>query len=91
MLPCLGPQACHLDGQGRRRCTAPAKAYDSVMCKVLADATFGCIARFLSGHVDVMAAERGLPPEIAMLHVPVDHYDPDSWVAWTHNCARAST
>ena len=26
--------------------TAPAKAYNSVMCKVLADATFGGIARF---------------------------------------------
>ena len=60
------------------------------MCKVLADATFGCIARFLSGHVDVMAAERGLPPEIAMLHVPIDHYDPESWTAWTHDCARAA-
>ena len=70
---------------------APAKAYNSVMCKVLADATFGSIARFLSGHVDVMAAERGLPPEIAMLHVPIDHYDPDSWTAWTHDCARAPT
>ena len=54
---------------------APAKTYNSVMCKVLADATFGGIARILSGHVDVMAAERGLPPKIAMLHVPIDHYD----------------
>ena len=27
----------------------------------------------------------------AMLHVPIDHYDPDSWIAWTHDCARAST
>ena len=69
---------------------APAKTYSSVMCKVLADATFGSIARFLSGHVDVMPAERGLPSEIAMLHVPIDHYDPDSWTVWTHDCARAS-
>ena len=61
------------------------------MCKVLADATFGGIVRFLSGHVDVMAAERGLPVEIAMLHVPIDYYDPDSWTAWMHDCARAST
>ena len=70
--------------------TAPAKTYNSVMCKVLADATFGGIERFLSGHVDVMAAERGLPAEIAMLHVPIDYYDPASWTAWTHDCARAS-
>ena len=71
--------------------TAPAKTYNSVTCKVLADATFGSIARFLSGHVDVMAAERGLPVETAMLHVPTDHYDPDPWTAWTHDRARAST
>ena len=70
---------------------APAKTYKSVMCKFLADATFGSIARFPSGHVDVMAAERGLPAEVAMLHVPIDHYDPDPWIAWTHDCARAST
>ena len=50
---------------------APAKTYNGVRCKVLADATFGSIARFLCGHVGVMAAERGLPPEIAMLHVPL--------------------
>ena len=50
--------------------TAPAKTYNSVMCKVLADATLGSIARFLSGRVDVMAVERGLPAEIALLHVP---------------------
>ena len=71
--------------------TARAKSYNSVMSKVLADATFGCIARFVSGHADVVAAERGLPPEIAMLHVPIDHYDPESWTAWTHDCARATT
>ena len=41
------------------------------MCKVLADATFGSVACFLSSHVGVMAAEPGLPPEIAMLHVPL--------------------
>ena len=44
------------------------------MCKVLDDATFGSIARFLCSHVGVMAAERGLPVEIAMLHVPIDYY-----------------
>ena len=71
--------------------TAPAKTYNSVTCKVLADVTFGSIVRFLSGHVDVMAAERGLPAEIAMLHVPIDRYDPDSCIAWTNDCARAST
>ena len=70
--------------------TAPAKTYNSVMCKVLADATFGGIVRFLSGHVDVMA-ERGLPFGISMLHVPIEYYDPDSWTAWTHDCARVST
>ena len=68
---------------------ARAKTHNSVMCKVLTDATFGSIARFLCGHVGVMAAECGLPPEIAMLHVPLDHYDPESWIAWTHDCARA--
>ena len=71
--------------------TAPAKTYNSVMFKVLADATFGSIARFLSSHVGVMAAERGLPPEIAMLHIPLDHYNPESWTAWTYDFARAPT
>ena len=92
MQPRPWPQAVTLTGKsddGICR-TAPAKTYNSAMCKVLADATFGGIARFLSGHVDVMAAERGLPAEIAMLHVPIDHYDPASWTAWTHDCARAS-
>ena len=91
--PALGHKHVSLSGktEGGVCRTAPAKTYNSVMCKVLADATFGGIARFLSGHVDVMAAERGLPPEIAMLHVPIDHYDPESWTAWAHDCARAPT
>ena len=74
--PALGHKHVTLTGKGEDGVyrTAPAQTYNSVMCKVLADATFGCIARFLSGHVDVMAAERGLPPEIAMLHVPIDRY-----------------
>ena len=89
--PALGHKHVTLSGKGDDGVcrTAPAKTYNSVMCKVLADATFGSIARFLCGHVGVMAAERGLPPEIAMLHVPLDHYDPESLSAWTHDCARA--
>ena len=89
--PALGHKHISLSSKGEDGVyrTAPAKTYNSVMCKVLADATFGSIARFLSGHVDVMAAKRGLPPGIAMLHVPIDHYDPESWAAWTHDCARA--
>ena len=91
--PALGHKHVSLTGKGEDGVywIAPAKAYNSATCKVLADATFGSIARFLSGHVDVMAAERGLQPEIAMLHVPIDHYDPESWTAWTHDCARAAT
>ena len=83
--PALGHKHVSLPGKGEGGVyrTAPAKTYNSVMCKVLADATFGSIARFLSGLFDVMAAERGLPPEIAMLHVPIDHDDPESWTAWT--------
>ena len=89
--PALGHKHVSLSGKGEDGVyrTAPAKTYNSVIRKVLADATFGSIAHFLSGHIDVMAAERGLPPEIAMLHVPIDHYDPESWTAWTHDCARA--
>ena len=68
--------------------TAPAKTYNSVMRRILADATFGCIARFLTGHVGVIAAGRGLTDETAQLHVPLGHYDPDSWTAWTHDRAR---
>ena len=60
-----------------------------VMCEVLANATFGCIERLLSQHSGVLAAERGIPDDIARLHVPLDMYDPDSWTAWTHDCARA--
>ena len=91
--PALGHKHVTLSGKGDDGIyrTAPAKTYNSVMCKVLADATFAGIARLLSSHVDVMAAERGLPAEIAMLHVPIDHYDPASWTAWTHDCARVST
>ena len=91
--PALGRRHVTLSGKGADGVyrTAPAKTHNSVMCKVLADATFGSIARFLSSHVGVVAAERGLPPEIAMLHVPLDHYDPESWTAWTHDCARAPT
>ena len=69
--------------------TAPAKTYNSVMCQVLANATFGCIERLLSHHSGVLAAERGIPDDIARLHVPLDVYDPDSWTAWAHDCARA--
>ena len=90
--PALGHRHVVLSGKsadGTYR-TAPAKTYNSVMCKVLADAAFGGIARSLHGHLGVMAAERGLPPEIAQLHVPLDLYDPGSWTAWTHDCARAS-
>ena len=85
--PVLGRKSVTLTGKsgdGVYR-TAPAKTYNSVVCKVLADATFGSSARFLSGRVDVMAAERGLPAEIAMLHFPIDRYNPDSWTAWTHS------
>ena len=91
--PALGHRHVTLSGKGSDGVyrTAPAKTYNSAMCKVLADATFGGIARFFHGHVDVMAAERGLPSEIAHLHVPLDHYDPESWTAWTHECARAPT
>ena len=91
--PALGHRHVTLSGKGEDGVyrTAPAKTYNSVMCKVVADATFGSIARFLNIHVGVMAAGRGLPPEIAMLHVLLDHYDPESWTAWTHGCARAPT
>ena len=90
--PALGHRHVTLSGKGTDGVyrTAPAKTYNSAMCKVLADAAFGGIARFLGNHVDVMAAERGLSVEIAMLHVPLDHYDPESWTAWTHDCARAA-
>ena len=91
--PALGHRHATLSGKGADGVyrTAPAKTYNGAMCRVLADATFGGIARFLHGHVDVMAAERGLPSEIARLHVPLDHYDPEPWTAWTHDCARAPT
>ena len=91
--PALGHSRVTLSGKGEDGVyrTVPATTYNSVMCKVLADATFGSIARFLSSHVGVMAAGRGLPPDIAMLHVPLNHYDPESWTAWMHDCARAPT
>ena len=87
----LGHVHVSLSGKGNDGVwrTAPAKTYNSAMCKMLADATFGCIGRFLHRHAGVMAEERGLPADIEALHVPLDHYDPDSWLAWTHDCARA--
>ena len=68
--------------------TAPAKTYNSNMCRLLADATFASIERMLGPHAGVMAEERGLPDDVASLHVPLDLYDPASWDAWTHDCAR---
>ena len=88
--PCLGHQHVSLSGRdelGAFR-TAPAKTYNSVMCKLLADATAGSIARYLAAHEGVMASERGIPPDIERLHVPLDFYDPDSWDSWAHDCAR---
>ena len=84
--------ACPPVWQGGRWRLAQCARQDSqysAMCKLLADATFGCIGRFLPWHADVMAEERGLPADIEVLHVPLDHYDPLSWLAWTHDCARA--
>ena len=89
-VPSLGHSHVSLSGvdeNGVYR-TAPAKTYNSVMCQVLAEATFGCIERLLSRHAGVLASERGLPEDIERLHVPLDLYDPQSWSAWTHDCAR---
>ena len=51
--PALGHRRVALAGKGDDGVyrTAPAKTYNSVMCKVLADATFGSIERFLRGFV----------------------------------------
>ena len=51
--PALGHRHVTLSGKGADGVyrTAPAKTYNSVMCKVLADATFGSIARFLGSRV----------------------------------------
>ena len=51
--PALGHRHVTLSGKGADGVyrTAPAKTYNSAMCKVLADAAFGGIARFLHGHV----------------------------------------
>ena len=91
--PALGHSHVVLAGRGDDGVfrTAPAKTYNSVMCSILADATYECIQRLLPSHAGVMAAERGLPDDIARLRVPLDMYDPASWTAWTHDCARAST
>ena len=58
------------------------------MCRMLADAAFGCIGRMLDTHAGVMAEERGLPADLARLHVPLDFCDPAAWESWTHDCAR---
>jgi len=71
--------------------TALAKTYNSNMCHLLADAAFGCIERSLWSHAGVMADERGLPADVERLHVPLDFYDPASWEAWAHDCARVVT
>ena len=91
--PALGHSHVVLAGRGDDGVfrTAPAKTYNSVMCSILADATYECIQRLLPSHAGFMAAERGLPDDIARLHVPLDMYHPASWTAWTHDCARAST
>ena len=65
-----------------------AKTYNSNMCRLLADAAFGCIERSLWSHVGVMADERGLPADVERLHVPLDFYDPASWETWAHDCAK---
>ena len=88
--PALGHNHVSLSGRddsGVYR-TAPAKTYNSTMCRMLADAAFASIERMLGPHAGAMAEERGLPADLSQLHVPLDFYDPASWESWTHDCAR---
>ena len=90
--PALGHAHVTLTGKdefGTYR-TAPAKTYNSTMCRMLADAAFAGIERMLGARAGVMAEERGLPADLTRLHVPLDFYDPASWEAWTHDCARGA-
>jgi len=90
--PALGHNHVSLSGRddsGVYR-TAPAKTYNSTMCRMLADAAYAGIERMLGPHAGAMAEERGLPADLSQLHVPLDFYDPASWESWTHDCARGS-
>ena len=78
--PALGHSHVSLSGkdqEGRWR-TAPAKTYNSDLCRLLAEAAFGAVGRLLHAHAGVAAADSELPEDLARFHVPLDHYDPES-------------
>ena len=67
--------------------TAPAKTYPQGLCALLARSFHEHVAGALPHFFGFSPADVDIEPELAHLSVPIDFYDPQSWVARGHDCA----